>query len=193
MTDDLDERIKPLETDVQPTAGELRVAACVDFWRLFQYRQEDGARRYGVDGIVSGSGQFEDGRRIHTSAIATIDRSRRWVRTQNTLYRLGAPQGEERLAVAVVTAADWIEGWKIAVKAVGRHIVADWVWRAANAAADEEAPWPARRAAARAVGDVLAEQGRTPVARPWWIWRPTEPTNGSAARQPTSSRARSPP
>ena len=169
MTDDIDERIKPLETDVQPTAGDLRAAPVVDFWRLFQYRREDGARCYGVDGVVSGSGQFEDAHRIRTSAIATIDRSRRWVRTQNTLYRLGAPQGEERLVVAVVTAADWIEGWKIAVETVGRHTVADWVWRAANAAADEEAPWPSRRSAALAVGHVLAQQGRVPVARVWWI------------------------
>ncbi|HZQ14064.1 MAG TPA: AAA family ATPase [Pseudolabrys sp.] len=74
-------------------------------------------------GHVAGDKRWRDGTAIHTSEIAQIDGrpSVRWIRTRNTLYRLGAPSMGMPLAAAVALSADWSEALRMLAQATGKH------------------------------------------------------------------------
>lgn len=74
-----------------PTEAELSAAPIVHRWQLLSNDNDTND----VSGFVSGHPRFRDGEFITTSALGQIDPSSppAWVRTKNTVYRLGAPAG----------------------------------------------------------------------------------------------------
>jgi hypothetical protein len=83
----------------EPSLLELDRAPLLENWRAFFVRAA-----YGVDpkdillvlvGSVAGHPQHPDGTRIHTSQLIWLDRNRKWARTWNRVYRLGARGNDE--------------------------------------------------------------------------------------------------
>lgn len=169
---DIDDHISNLWTMEQPPADEMASAAVLDNW-VIAPRVGDVERQFSAHGTVSGSGKFPDGHRIATSAIASADHAGRWIRTRNSLYRLGAKHRKMPLVMLAAIQPDWITAWLMVRDETGQHTVPGWTWTAALAAgfAPSNGPvdWPARRSAAAAVGDELARSGRVTVARAWWL------------------------
>ncbi|PTV70192.1 hypothetical protein [Agrobacterium pusense] len=74
-----------------PSAPELSAAPIVDRWMLLS----NDNTTIDISGFVTGHFRFRDGEFITTSALEQIDPSSppAWVRTKNTVYRLGNPAG----------------------------------------------------------------------------------------------------
>lgn len=74
-----------------PAVTELSAAPIIDRWQLLS--NDNGTND--VSGVVSGHPRFREGEFITTSALDQIDPSSpaAWVRTKNTVYRLGSPAG----------------------------------------------------------------------------------------------------
>lgn len=170
MTDD--DLIGYLRTTEQPPSAEMASAPVLDNWTIARCV---GAieREYSARGIVSGSKKFADEHTVATSAIASADLTDRWVRTKNTLYRLGFPHRKTPPVMLAAMQPDWITAWLMVRDWTGQHTVPDWTWSAALATgvapASGPVDWPARRQAASAVGDTLARLGRPAIARAWWV------------------------
>lgn len=169
---DIDDQIGHLRTTVQPSPEEMAAAPILDNWVIAK-PFETIEREYNAHGTVSGSKVFPDEHRIGTSAIASADYADRWVRTKNTLYRLGFPHRKTPPAMLAAMQPDWVTAWLAVRDDLGQHTVPEWTWSAALAtgAAPSDGPvdWPARRQAASAVGDTLARLGRPAIARAWWV------------------------
>jgi ATP-dependent Lon protease len=169
---DIDDQIAHLQTMQQPPDDEMASAPVLDNWTIAPCV---GAieRQFSARGAVSGSKKFDDGHSIATSAITSADHAGRWVRTRNTLYRLGAKHLKMPLVMYAAMQPNWITAWLMVRDETGPHTVPGWTWNAALAAGfapcNGPADWPARRSAAAAVGDELARAGRTAVARAWWL------------------------
>ena len=78
----------------QPSLVELDRAPVLENWRAFFVHAARGADPNDIllvlVGSVAGHPEHLDGTRIHTSQLIWLDRSRRWARTWNRVYRLGA-------------------------------------------------------------------------------------------------------
>jgi len=73
-----------------PAADEpedMAAAPILVGWRFFRFFRHQG--EVGVEGTVYGSDKFPDASEIYTSALRAADPDRKWVLTQNTVYRLG--------------------------------------------------------------------------------------------------------
>jgi len=80
-----------------PPPAELARAPRLQDWRaVIVPGGSDGRLRplMVLVGRVSGHPHIADGRRIHTSELIWLDRYRRWARSWNRLYRLGAPASD---------------------------------------------------------------------------------------------------
>ena len=169
---DVDDPIAHLRTAEQPPAAELASAPILDDWEI---ARPAGAieRQFCARGAISGSGKFPAGHGINTSDIMSADRSGRWIRTRNTLYRLGGRRQEMPLVVLAATQPDWITAWLMIRGETGRHTVPYWTWSAVLTAghvpSNGPVDWPRRRAAAAAVGNELARAGRPFVADAWML------------------------
>jgi hypothetical protein len=84
-----------------------------------------------VGRISGGDDRFPAGHIIHTSEVREVDGrpSIRWVRTRNTLYRLGAPALSVPLVTAAALAPDWTEALALLALMSGERILA---YREAN-------------------------------------------------------------
>lgn len=166
---DIDDQIVHLRTTEQPTAEEMAAAPILDNWVIAK-PFETIEREYNAHGTVSGSRKFPDEHRIGTSAIASADYADRWVRTKNTLYRLGWQHQKALPAVFAAMQPDWVTAWTAVRDGTGQHTLRDWAWAAATAVGGSpDIGWPARRSAATCVGDDLYRSGRPSVARAWWL------------------------
>jgi hypothetical protein len=74
-----------------PAEHEIAMAPVIDRWQLLPNANDTSD----ASGFVSGHPRIRDGEFITTSALQQIDPSSppAWVRTKNTVYRLGAPAG----------------------------------------------------------------------------------------------------
>jgi hypothetical protein len=82
-----------------PSPLELECAPALENWRaVFVHvaRKEDPkAMLLVLAGIVAGHPQHPDGTAIRTSQLIWLDRNRRWARSWNRVYRLGARGNDE--------------------------------------------------------------------------------------------------
>jgi hypothetical protein len=83
----------------QPSLVELDRAPVLENWRAFFVHAARGADPNDIllvlVGSVAGHPQHPDGTRIHTSQLIWLDRNRRWARSWNRVYRLGARANDE--------------------------------------------------------------------------------------------------
>lgn len=78
----------------EPALLELERAPALENWRTIFVRTaiEEAPNAMLLVGTVTGHPQHPAGTRIHTSQLIWLDRNRRWARTWNRVYRLGAPR-----------------------------------------------------------------------------------------------------
>jgi hypothetical protein len=87
-------------TSAQPPADELASAPVLDDWAISRIMATlNVAVEFNATGKVSGSAKFVNGHGIGTSRIVAIDTDKRWLRTKNTLYRLGFRHADHTLIV----------------------------------------------------------------------------------------------
>ncbi len=188
--------VRSLETDEQPPAQDLAWAPVIDNWKpalhTFPLHEEPGHVEVTVTGVVAGRAHMRDGGKITTSAVAAFDFDDKWVRTQNTLYRLGYPWHERPLVLRVAEQRDWSSAAAFLLGEIGWHTL---TWGgggerdvgdfAALEAAqvlrreleeDVRRDWSLAREAAVDLGTALRSMGRLSAAR---------------AASPLSARARS--
>lgn len=151
-----------------------REAPIIDAWMLEVSPNE---REVAVAGRVSGSAKFPDGDLIRTSALRSAGARRRFVVTQNSVYRLGWP---ERVSLepdadhvwppvlTVAAAPRWSVAVREALAFTGTHTlpvrIVDDILEAI-----EDGDWSERRAACKAVADELITCGsRRPAVLEAW-------------------------
>jgi hypothetical protein len=165
---DIDVLILHLETGDQPEPAEMDAAAILDNWQIAPCGIVEH-RMVAACGIVSRSRKFADGEFVTTSRISSVDAARRWIRTQNSLYLLGARHRQMPFIVHVATRKDWIDAWRATCTGTGEHTVPIWAWAAAREAREETSDWTRRRHAASVVGEALSRAGRPSVAAAWCL------------------------
>jgi hypothetical protein len=83
----------------EPSLLELDRAPVLENWRaFFVYAARGGDPKdilLVLVGSVAGHPEHSDGTRIHTSQLIWLDRNRKWARTWNRVYRLGARGNDE--------------------------------------------------------------------------------------------------
>jgi hypothetical protein len=154
----------------QPAAGDLAASPILDCW---SWVGADG-RALKVVGTVVKSDKFAGGVVIGTSAVAEVDCERRWVRTQNTLYRLGWPGGAAwPPALQVAACADWGAALDAARVHTGEHTLDPVTLISAGKAGHRESgkplDWTAWRIACNQVALALKDASRYAVAEAWWL------------------------
>src|SRR5262245_41670625 len=94
----------------QPAAEALEAAPILDRWECF-HPFRDVTKGVAAKGVVCGSPRFADGTAIFTSALRAVDGfddgQPDWVRTQNTLYRLGWQNDPLPPVLQVALASTW--------------------------------------------------------------------------------------
>jgi hypothetical protein len=83
----------------EPSPLELARAPLLEGWRatVLQFRRERGPLPtvLVIVGRVAGHPLHSDARTIRTSHLIWLDRNRKWARTWNRIYRLGARTDDE--------------------------------------------------------------------------------------------------
>jgi hypothetical protein len=81
-----------------PSLLELERAAVLENWQAVFVRvareEYPTAILLVLAGGVAGHPHHPDGTRIHTSQLIWLDRSRKWARSRNRVYRLGARRSD---------------------------------------------------------------------------------------------------
>jgi hypothetical protein len=169
-----------LERGPAPANSELSSTPIIDEWETLAIRAEDGSKHYVVRGHVTGTARFENGHLIRTSTIASIDPARRWARTQNSIYRLGASLGLMPHVIEVACKPTWREAWQYALEAMGRHTVTEWVWKTACDAGLPPVDAGRQRVNAATVAEDLRQHGRRDVAAAWQLLSVTDGSDTNA-------------
>jgi hypothetical protein len=80
----------------EPALLELERAPLLENWRTIFVRTaiEEAPKAILMIGTVTGHPQHPAGTRIHTSQLIWLDRSRKWARSWNRVYRLGARRSD---------------------------------------------------------------------------------------------------
>jgi hypothetical protein len=146
----------------------LDTAPILDGWRL--YVSPDG-KEVAISGRVSGSEKFTDGQRIWSSALNGVGAGRRFVRTQNSVYRLGWPycaslDGDAEIVwppvLRVAALGDLMQAARSALALTG------WLSGAgAEVAIEFEREFPDIHSAAANVAEKLRVAGRDKAADAW--------------------------
>ena len=79
-----------------PAEDELARAPRLESWHVLLRTKADAGtldRWMSIGGKIFGDARFDDGSPTRTSPVVWFDRHLRFVRTQNSLYRLGDPAG----------------------------------------------------------------------------------------------------
>jgi hypothetical protein len=83
----------------EPSPLELDRAPVLENWRAIFVHAARGVDPKDIllvlVGSVAGHPQHADGTRIHTSQLIWLDRNRKWARSWNRVYRLGARGNDE--------------------------------------------------------------------------------------------------
>ncbi|QOZ33197.1 hypothetical protein XH92_17225 [Bradyrhizobium sp. CCBAU 53421] len=83
----------------EPSSLELERAPLLEDWctGIVYFGRENDPRNLllVLEGIVIGHPELRNCTRIHTSQLIWLDRSRKWARTWNRVYRLGARDNDE--------------------------------------------------------------------------------------------------
>ncbi|MDB6166009.1 MAG: hypothetical protein JWQ83_1149 [Lacunisphaera sp.] len=77
-----------------PEGIEIAKAAVLEEWSVVWLLIGDRTAMK-IEGLLVGDPLNHDGDLVRTSPVAMFDREHRWVRTVNTLYRLGQQRGDE--------------------------------------------------------------------------------------------------
>lgn len=161
-----------------PTVGDIpgwEAAPVIDCWSLTASPNE---REVAVIGTVSGSEKFPNGNTIRTSALRTADVSRRFVKTQNSTYRLGWParasldaEAEHVWppALSVAACSNWFVACMRARNYTGKDTISEGALTALTAASHDDGDWAERRSACRSIAQELSRSGRAEVAEAWWV------------------------
>jgi hypothetical protein len=172
--------VAALRVEEQPAAEALRAAPILDGW-YFYHPFRNALNGVGAKGVVSGDSRFADGTAIFTSAIRTIDGrdgQPAWVRTRNTLYKLGWPRAPLPPVLQVALASSWDAALVLAGTASCARTLPAAVLPAYDAvcadtietACTGKSPdWALRRTAAAAIAGALTATGRTSVAAAWQL------------------------
>jgi ATPase family protein associated with various cellular activities (AAA)/uncharacterized protein DUF6634 len=154
-----------LQRGPSPAESELSGTPIIDDWEIrAALSTDDGSRHHVVVGIVSGDRRWNSGCPIRTSTVAAIDCDRRWVRTQNTLYRLGRARSLMPLITEAICRPTWTEAWEHVCGTMGRHTVSDFIWKVATT---HDADWGRQRVRAALVASEMRNVGRTMIADAW--------------------------
>lgn len=149
-----------------PAPEELAESAVLDDWETIPILGSAGRRC--ARGLVSGSKKAGDGARIVTSAVVAEDVGLRWIRTRNSIYKLGCKKHEMQPIVRAATASKRAIAYKLVYGITGQHTLPAEVVDAAIMADDmQNLDLPSRLGAAKTVGDALAQAGRKLIARAW--------------------------
>jgi hypothetical protein len=154
-------------SDVVPTPEELSKAAIIDNWDFIEF---SGPSRLAVRGSVSGSLWHVDGEIVTTSALFNNDLDMTWIRTRNSIYRLGFRHHELQPILRAAMKRTRRDAYLMLCGITGKHTLPPEA-RAAAVMADEtmNIDWPSRRDAAKTVGDSLVKSGRKLIARGWLL------------------------
>lgn len=152
----------------QPDTGDVAAAPIIDRWSWLPI----GGQHIKVAGTVVGSNRFADGVAITTSAVVNVHSDRRWVRTQNSIYRLGWPAGEAWPPYLQVAAnPDWSAAFETALFYTGEHTLTAAALVASGQAGFMESGqppnWKAWRTACDQVATALMHGRRYAVAEAW--------------------------
>jgi hypothetical protein len=157
-------------TSAQPQADELGVAAVLDDWAFHPIVASlDTTKEFHATGRVSGSLKFANGHGIGTSAIAAIDTDRRWIRTKNSLYRLGFAHADDALIVRAACEVRNTLAFRLLAVETGPHTLDGVMTEMMNdvAISVTTGPSEAVRDDAAVFADALLAVGRKEAARAW--------------------------
>lgn len=177
--------IEALKTDDEVSERDLAWAPIVDNWQpklhTFPDHVVPGYFEVTVAGFVAGRAHVRDGAQVRTSAIAAWDADNRWIRTQNTLYRLGYRWHERALILRVAEQKDWGAAALFLIEQLGSHTLQ---WGGADGSAvgdfaaleavnelrreaeeDVRRDYGLGRDAAKELGDALKQMGRLSAGR----------------------------
>jgi len=98
--------IRELATDQQPSDDELAWSPVLDDWELRIAALQETSALF-VEGRVAGRDAMVDGARMRSSTVTAIGRDGTWLRTMNTLYRLGYKYHPQALILRVIQQPDW--------------------------------------------------------------------------------------
>lgn len=169
--------VTPLERGPSPEESELSGTPIIDDWQILAYRSNDGSKHHAVRGYVSGDSRWPNGHEIRTSIIAAIAPRRQWVRTRNTLYRLGCPHSKMPLIVEIACQPTWEQAWEHACASMGRHTVSEFIWKTATT---YDGNPDRRRVRAALMREDLDRAGRGFVAGAWRLLSVTDATDTNA-------------
>jgi hypothetical protein len=79
----------------EPALLELERAPALENWHTIFVRTAIAPHVMLLVGMVTGHPQHPAGTKIHTSQLVWLDRNKRWARSWNRVYRLGAHSGGE--------------------------------------------------------------------------------------------------
>jgi hypothetical protein len=175
MSDDTPEikaLLKALAGNWLPDDDDLAEAPIVDHWAFLMSAT---GRHLQLTGKVVGSRNFGTGESLVTSAVAEVPPGggRKWIKTQNTLYRLGWPAGEAWPPYLQVAAnPDWFAAFEAARHYTAEHTLTPDALLASQRAGHLEngkPNWAFWKAECNLVARSLKDAGRDDVARAWWI------------------------
>lgn len=165
-----------------PSAEDLRAAPILDGWA---FRHPFGNRKAGiiVTGTVAGSINFANGAEIFTSKVRAIDGLAltgrpAWVRTENTIYRLGWPHDLLAPVLQVALATTWDAALVLASASTGEHTLPEpfrvgcavaHCDNADDANGSASIDWPLRRKATAEIAKALVNAGRHSVVDAWHL------------------------
>jgi hypothetical protein len=187
MSDDLHILIDPLRVKTTKLPDGFATAPILDNWEFRPRIAGRGAdpRVLVLMGRVSGDERFAGGDNIFTSVVAEIDgrSSIRWVRTRNTLYRLGAPALGIPLVFAVALANDWTDALTLLALATGEHTLDEATLatysRLLEVGTSED--WTAKRLLASGMSEAMDDAQRF-LLRDAWRLLGTDPRDRASAQ-----------
>lgn len=148
-------------SNTAPASTELATAAILDDWEWIEIL---GANEWCVRGLVFGSKKFIAGQVITTSAVSRTNFDRTWIRTRNSVYRLGYRLSSRPPIVRAALKKTWTDAFRLLTDITGMHTLPADINIALQAA---EIDWPSRHGTAHLVAEHLRLGGRSALASAW--------------------------
>jgi hypothetical protein len=156
---------KHAPSDDDPSPEKLDASPILDDWEFLTI---EGSSYRAARGVVAGDIRFQSGQTITTSVVVKNDLGLTWIRTANSIYRLGFRHHEHPPILRCALKGTRLAAYHMLYGITGKHTLPDDV-RDAAIMAGMNIDLPSLLGAAKVVGDELAKHGRKLLARGWLL------------------------
>jgi hypothetical protein len=149
---------------VQDAPSPEESAPVLDDWELIEFPGHRAVR-----GMISGSVKYEAGQIITTSAVRKNDLDMTWVRTRNSIYRLGYRLSDRAPIIRAALKRTRNDAYNLTYGITGAYTLSKEVRDSARVAGDGKAGRGEKYAASTTVACALSKAGRKAMSHAWYL------------------------